>query len=696
MRSLLWVVCLASVASAGEWTVEEVGEVGMYSDLVVAPDGTPHVALCGGEGDVVYATRGSGGWTRTAIAKLSGRAGAAQVAIALDDGRPAILFASDAVELWTQERAGWEQAATWATWQGNGECQLVLAFADGEPLAFCYDPYKEPAIQVAEGRRLRSKALAPKAKDGGGLVVLGGEGYAVWQEETEDFDDPVVIAPRGQPPTAIVTNTVLRPRVATGGGALAVVTAARAGRQEALTVHTRRGDAWTSSPGLTVDVDQGPWFALGPDAAPHVLFTAQDEGGERVVVYATLGPTGWRRSEVQRIHGTRMALQVDGRGRPHVLFANQQSTRLFYATPSGELSFDPARKAEGPVAQGERPEGAAPRPASGEGGQAGGASDRNGDAGQDRDGEASQDRDAQAGAKIERGEAAGSAAKPLDGDEAAAIAREVRERAERWFDLRAADALFCSDCDGSATQRCRFCRGTLKVACPPCRGEGRIALPKALGERQRYKHCSTCKKKGELDCEGCDEGLQPCSECRETPRYRGLAGFRAFWRYVAPSLRNDADKDAFVAAVLRGERLAEQLGPSLAIQRARITAVDVYSHEVVVTADVVWAGEDAGESSYRSTWFREDGRFYLATGSEDRPPLVDPRGARPAAPSADESGDAPSPAQQTLNMAANYVQNGAYRAALRKLEGLDRATLDAQQQARYDELLVACQAKLGR
>ena len=234
----------------------------------------------------------------------------------------------------------------------------------------------------------------------------------------------------------------------------------------------------------------------------------------------------------------------------------------------------------------------------------------------------------------------------------AAVEAEVRKRAEKWFEARRSNSLSCQTCKGQQQQACTQCKGRGYVKCANCGGKGRIqehngqALGRGRGQT-RWLDCPECPHyygqqwAGHKICPKCNQrdlypggtathDCEACVTCDDpSPGYRALSVKRAFWDYVSKDCQSEFKRRRFPEAVIRGEVLRNQLGPSLGIERARITDVRVNADHVLVTATVVWSAitrdwqreRDAryeeekhlSSGTYTTRWIRQGNKFFLQT-----------------------------------------------------------------------------------
>ena len=151
------------------------------------------------------------------------------------------------------------------------------------------------------------------------------------------------------------------------------------------------------------------------------------------------------------------------------------------------------------------------------------------------------------------------------------------------------------------------------------RGRARLT---SRGGRRIKKTCPNCSGQKTEDCPKCTDGTNPC-ECTQEldgaiSGYRALQGKRAFWDYVGATGRKGQKRQDYFGDVARKRALADQVGRTLGVRRARIESVEVREDRVLVQARVEWDGED-GEGLHTSVWIREKGRFYLLTVNDTEP-----------------------------------------------------------------------------
>jgi len=695
-RTLLLALALALVgtARAQEAEGEPIGEMTFYADLAVDADGRPHVAFSpfGYPADLQYAVRRAGGWRTETIAD-----GGSRLALALDpDGAPHVAYVKDGVQYAVRGRRGWDVRAVgdraeldhpaWVDLAIDGRGRPTIAvntgwivsgarlrrerfLEDGDEVDFNSNHADGSALALdAEGRphlAYERRFDTEYARPGGGA------GWEHWPVDDLVGVPSLTIGPDGAPR---LLGTRRDPE-----GKDAVFAVLEGGEWRVERVGRIENDA---------SVPAVPTMALGPSGDPHVVFHSG-----RSLRHATRTPEGWVDrplvTPAEGELGVWAQLAVDLEGRPHVIYGvtvgrgTGVRTTLHYAVGRA----GPAVGSAGPG----RTAGADPAPAEPAGDRSAGGSAAADPAGGGRPGA---DGGATAGPSPAPAGGAAPAARPpgpepSTGPEAEEVAAEVRERVEDWFSRRDADDLTCPECEGSAVRPCRACDGAERLRCPTCRGAGRVPVRGRAGREL----CRDCTGDGELDCPRCAEsdGEEACRRCADTPGYRRLQGTRAFWRFISPSARDGRDRGQFVADVLAGLILAEAVGAAPGLHSARIERVDVFRDEVRVVARVQWS--DGRSDTLTTTWVREDGQFYLVTGREERDVLIDED---------DDSGEPEEPTPRRgrgarlLAMAKNYVDNGAYRVAVRKLEeALEQSLTDAQR-AEAMSLLAFCRAELER
>jgi len=694
VAALALALAAAGAARAQEAEGEPIGEVVFYADLAVDAEGRPHVAYATRGGGLQYAVREPGGWrTETAVE------GGARLALAVDgDGAPHLAFLRDGVQYAVRGRRGWDVRAV-----GDAEALDYPAWVD-----LAVDRRGRPTIAVdsgwiASGARLRWERFLPDGDDDvdfnsnhadGSALALDAEGRPHLAYERKFDTEYARPGAGGRWERWPVDEVDGVPSLAIGsGGAPYVLGVLRDPRGKDAAFAFLEGGEWRVERVGRIENDLSvpavPAMAIGPDDEPHVVFRSG-----RSLRHATRTAEGWVDRPLvtpgEGELGVWTQLAVDPEGRLHVLYGVTVG-RGFDATTTLHHAVGRAGPTTGGAGPGQNadagPAPAAPAGGGADGGPAASPSSDGGRAGPTSDGGPAGPGAAPAGDGAIAEPAGPAGPEPITGPEAEEIAAEVRERVEDWFAHREADDLACPDCEGRALQRCGACRGAQRLRCPTCGGDGRVRV------RRVRRVCRDCSGDGELECPRCAEsdGEEPCDRCADTPGYRRLEGTRAFWRFISPSARDGRDRERYVADVLAGRALAEAVGAAPGVRSARIERIDVFRDEVRVVAEVRWA--DGGSDALTTTWVREDRRYYLATGREERDVLID----EDEASARDEPAD-PTPRRgrgaRLIAMAKNYVDNGAYRVAARKLEEALEEPLGDERRAEARSLLAFCRTKL--